>query len=72
MTRLVDMGTRYGIPILAVTAVAKIWCAMHAISACCRFVQIGATMLKPIIEDGFDTVAASCRPVVMLRKKSRA
>jgi putative autoinducer-2 (AI-2) aldolase len=69
MTRLVDMGTRYGIPILAVTAVGKdmVRDARYFRLACRICAELGAHYVKTYyIEDGFDTIAASCPvPLVM-------
>ena len=69
MTRLVDMGTRYGIPILAVTAVGKdmVRDARYFRLACRISAELGAHYVKTYyIEEGFDTVAASCPvPLVM-------
>jgi putative autoinducer-2 (AI-2) aldolase len=69
MTRLVDMGSRYGIPILAVTAVGKEMAreARYFRLACRICAELGAHYVKTYyIPDGFDTVAASCPvPLVM-------
>jgi len=69
MTRLVDMGNRYGIPILAVTAVGKdmVRDARYFRLACRMCAELGAHYVKTYyIDDGFDTVAASCPvPLVM-------
>jgi len=69
MTRLVDMGNRYGIPILAVTAVGKDMArdARYFRLACRICAELGAHYIKTYyISDGFDTVAASCPvPLVM-------
>jgi putative autoinducer-2 (AI-2) aldolase len=69
MTRLVDMGNRYGIPILAVTAVGKDMArdARYFRLACRMCAELGAHYVKTYyIADGFDTVAASCPvPLVM-------
>ncbi len=69
MTRMVDMGMRYGIPTLAVTAVGK---DMNrdaryfrlAVRICA---ELGAHYIKTYyIEKGFETVTASCPvPIVM-------
>ena len=69
MTRMVDMGMRYGIPTLAVTAVGK---DMNrdaryfrlAVRICA---ELGANYIKTYyIEKGFETVTASCPvPIVM-------
>jgi len=69
MTRLVDMGNRYGIPILAVTAVGKdmVRDARYFRLACRMCAELGAHYVKTYyIDQGFDTVAASCPvPLVM-------
>ncbi|MCF6289640.1 MAG: 3-hydroxy-5-phosphonooxypentane-2,4-dione thiolase [Desulfobacterales bacterium] len=69
MTRLVDMGSRYGIPILAVTAVGRDMArdARYFRLACRICAELGAHYVKTYyIPDGFDTVAASCPvPIVM-------
>ena len=69
MTRLVDMGNRYGIPILAVTAVGKDMArdARYFRLACRICAELGAHYIKTYYTpNGFDTVAASCPvPLVM-------
>jgi putative autoinducer-2 (AI-2) aldolase len=69
MTRLVDMGSRYGIPILAVTAVGKDMArdARYFRLACRMCAELGAHYVKTYyIPDGFETVTASCPvPIVM-------
>ena len=69
MTRLVDMGNRYGMPILAVTAVGKDMArdARYFRLACRMCAELGAHYVKTYyIPDGFDTMAASCPvPLVM-------
>ena len=69
MTRLVDMGNRYGIPILAVTAVGKDMDrdARYFRLACRICAELGAHYIKTYyIPSGFDTIAASCPvPLVM-------
>ncbi|VEN73317.1 putative aldolase [Candidatus Desulfarcum epimagneticum] len=69
MTRLVDMGTRYGIPTLAVTAVGKDMArdARYFRLATRICAELGAHYVKTYyIEKGFETVAASCPvPIVM-------
>ena len=69
MTRLVDLGNRYGIPVLAVTAVGKDMArdARYFRLACRMCAELGAHYIKTYyIPDGFDTVAASCPvPLVM-------
>jgi putative autoinducer-2 (AI-2) aldolase len=69
MTRLVDMGNRYGIPVLGVTAVGKDMTrdARYFRLACRICAELGAHFVKTYyISEGFETVTASCPvPVVM-------
>ena len=69
MTRLVDMGNRYGIPILAVTAVGKDMArdARYFRLACRICAELGAHYVKTYyIPREFETVTASCPvPIVM-------
>ncbi len=69
MTRLVDMGMRYGIPTMAVTAVGKdmVRDARYFRLACRICAELGAQFVKTYyIEEGFETVTASCPvPIVM-------
>lgn len=69
MTRMVDLGTRYGIPTLAVTAVGKdmVRDAQYFRLATRICAELGAHFVKTyFIEDGFETVTASCPvPIVM-------
>ena len=69
MTKLVDMGTRYGIPTLAVTAVGKDMArdARYFRLATRLCAELGAHYIKSYyIEDGFDTIAAACPvPIVI-------
>jgi putative autoinducer-2 (AI-2) aldolase len=69
MTRLIDMGLRYGIPTMAVTAVGKnmVRDARYFRLACRMCAELGAHFVKTYyIEDGFETVTASCPvPIVM-------
>ena len=69
MTRLVDAGMRYGMPVLAVTAVGKdmVRDARYFRLACRICAELGAQYVKTYyIEEGFDTIAASCPvPLVM-------
>ncbi len=69
MTRLVDMGTRYGIPTLAVTAVGKQMArdARYFRLATRICAELGAHYIKTYyVEEGFDTVVASCPvPIVI-------
>jgi putative autoinducer-2 (AI-2) aldolase len=69
LTRLVDIGNRYGIPTLAVTAVGKnmIRDAKYLRLACRICAELGAHCVKTYyVAEGFETVTASCPvPVVM-------
>jgi putative autoinducer-2 (AI-2) aldolase len=69
MTRLVDMGLRYGIPTMAVTAVGKdmVRDARYFRLACRICAELGAHFVKTYyIEKEFETVIASCPvPIVM-------
>lgn len=69
MTRLVDMGNRYGIPTLGVTAVGKDMArdAKYMRLACRIIAELGVTYVKTYyVEEGFDTVTASCPvPIVI-------
>jgi putative autoinducer-2 (AI-2) aldolase len=69
MTRLVDLGNRYGIPVLGVTAVGKelVRDARYLGLACRIIAELGAHYVKTYYcEPGFDTVTAACPvPIVM-------
>ena len=68
MTRLVDLGNRYGMPVLAVTAVGHEMerNAKYFRLACRMCAELGAHIVKSYyIPDGFETVTASC-PVPMV------
>ena len=69
MTRLVDMGLRYGIPTMAVTAVGKdmVRDAKYFRLACRMCAELGAQFVKTYyVPEGFQTVTASCPvPIVM-------
>ena len=69
MTRLVDMGLRYGIPTMAVTAVGKdmVRDAKYFRLACRICAELGAQIIKTYyVPEGFETVTASCPvPIVM-------
>jgi putative autoinducer-2 (AI-2) aldolase len=66
---MVDFGTRYGIPTLAVTAVGKDMAkdARYFRLATRICAELGAHYIKTYyVEDGFETVTASCPvPIVM-------
>jgi len=69
MTRMVNQGTRYGIPTLAVTAVGKDMArdARYFRLATRICAELGAHYIKTYyIEEGFETVTSSCPvPIVM-------
>ncbi len=69
MTRLVDLGNRYGIPVLGVTAVGKNMTrdARYFRLACRICAELGAQVVKTYyVPEDFETVTASCPvPVVM-------
>ena len=69
MTRMVDLGTRFGIPTLAVTAVGKNMArdARYFRLATRICAELGAQYIKSYyIDEGFETVTASCPvPIVM-------
>lgn len=69
LTRLVDQGNRYGLPVLGVTAVGREMVRdakyMRLASRICA--ELGASIVKTYyVEKDFDTVAASCPvPIVI-------
>ena len=69
MTRLVDMGNRYGIPVLGVTAVGKEMArdAKYLRLATRICAELGASYVKTYyVPEGFETVTASCPvPIVI-------
>ncbi|MGA2264328.1 MAG: 3-hydroxy-5-phosphonooxypentane-2,4-dione thiolase, partial [Acidobacteriota bacterium] len=69
LTRMVDLGNRYGVPVLGVTAVGKELTrdARYLRLACRICAELGAHFVKTYyIAEGFETVAASCPvPLVM-------
>jgi len=69
MTKMVDIGTRYGIPTLAVTAVGKQMArdARYFRLATRICAELGAHYIKTYyVDKGFETVTASCPvPIVM-------
>ena len=69
MTKLVDAGLRAGMPVMGVTAVGKnmVRDAKYFRLACRIIAELGAQYVKTYyVEDGFDTVTASCPvPIVM-------
>jgi len=69
LTRLVDAGLQYGIPVLGVTAVGKelVRDARYMRLATRICAELGATFVKTYyVEEDFDTVTASCPvPIVI-------
>ena len=69
MTKMVDLGTRYGIPTLAVTAVGKDMArdARYFRLATRICAELGAHYIKSYyVEKGFETVTSACPvPIVM-------
>ena len=69
LTRLVDLGSRYGVPVLAVTAVGKnmVRDAKYFRLACRICAEMGAHFVKTyFVAEGFETIVASCPvPIVM-------
>ncbi|HBG28950.1 MAG: autoinducer 2 aldolase [Planctomycetes bacterium GWF2_41_51] len=69
MTKLVDMGLRYGIPTMAVTAVGKdmVRDAKYFRLACRICAELGAQFVKTyFVPEDFETITASCPvPIVM-------
>ncbi len=69
MTRIVDMGLRYGIPVMGVTAVGKEMSrdARYLRMACRICAELGAHFVKTYyVAEGFETVTSSCPvPIVM-------
>ncbi|NIA07949.1 MAG: 3-hydroxy-5-phosphonooxypentane-2,4-dione thiolase [Actinobacteria bacterium] len=76
MTKLVDMGLRYGIPTMAVTAVGKdmVRDAKYFRLACRICAELGAQIVKTYyVPEDFGTVTASCPvPIVMAGGKKMA
>jgi putative autoinducer-2 (AI-2) aldolase len=69
MTKLVDLGNRYGIPVMGVTAVGKdmVRDAKYFRLACRIIAELGAHLVKTYyVDDGFETITSSCPvPIVM-------
>lgn len=68
LTKLVDQGHRYGIPVLAVTAVGKEMARdARYLALCCRIAaELGAHFVKTYYCDGFEKVVKTCPvPLVM-------
>ncbi len=76
MTKLVDMGLRYGIPTMAVTAVGKDMArdAKYFRLACRICAELGAHIVKTYyVPEDFETITASCPvPIVMAGGKKMA
>ncbi len=76
LTRLVDMGMRYGIPTMAVTAVGKdmVRDAKYFRLACRMCAELGANIVKTYyVPEDFETVTSSCPvPIVMAGGKKIA
>jgi putative autoinducer-2 (AI-2) aldolase len=76
MTRLVDLGNRYGVPVMAVTAVGKemVRDATYLRLATRICAELGAHLVKTYYcAEGFETVTASCPvPIVMAGGKKTA
>ena len=75
MTRLVDQGTRYGIPTLAVTAVGRelVRDAKYMRLATRICAELGAHIVKTYyVDEGFETVTSACPvPIVIAGGKKR-
>lgn len=75
LTRLVDAGNRYGIPVLAVTAVGKemVRDARYFRLATRICAELGAHYVKTYyVEDGFETVTSCCPvPIVIAGGKKQ-
>jgi putative autoinducer-2 (AI-2) aldolase len=69
MTRLIDAGLRFGMPVMGVTAVGSdmVRDAKYLRLACRIIAELGAQYVKTYyVAEGFETVAASCPvPIVM-------
>jgi len=69
LSKLVDEGEKYGIPVMAVTAVGKELEKRDAryLALCCRIAaELGARVVKTYWCEGFETVVRGCPvPVVM-------
>ncbi len=69
MTRLVDLGFKYGIPTMAVTAVGKdmVRDARYFRLACRICAELGANLVKTYyVDEDFETITSSCPvPIVM-------
>ena len=74
MTRLIDRGNRYGVPVLGVTAVGKAMArdAQYMRLATRILAELGATYVKTYFVEGFETVTAACPvPIVIAGGKKQ-
>jgi putative autoinducer-2 (AI-2) aldolase len=68
LAKLIDEGTRYGVPVLAVTAVGKDMARdTRYLALCCRIAaELGAHFVKTYYCDGFEKIVRTCPvPLVM-------
>jgi len=68
LSKLVDMGEQYGMPVLAVTAVGRemVRDARYLGLACRIAAELGAHIVKTYYTEGFDTMVEGCpAPIVM-------
>lgn len=68
LTKLIDEGHRYGIPVLAVTAVGKDMARdVRYLALCCRIAaELGAHLVKTYYCEGFEKLVRTCPvPLVM-------
>lgn len=68
LTKLIDEGTRYGVPVLAVTAVGKDMARdARYLALCCRIAaELGAHCVKTYYCEGFEKLVKTCPvPLVM-------
>jgi putative autoinducer-2 (AI-2) aldolase len=75
MTRLIDQCNRYGIPVLAVTAVGKeLTRDARYIGLATRILaELGASIVKTYFVPGFEAIAAACPvPIVIAGGKKMA
>lgn len=75
LTRLIDAGNRYGVPVLGVTAVGKeLTRDARYIGLATRIIaELGAAFVKTYFVDDFETVVAACPvPVVIAGGKKLA
>ena len=69
LSRLVDVGMRYGIPVMGVTAVGKnmVRDAQYFRLACRMIAELGANIVKTYFApEGFETVTSSCPVPIVL------